>query len=142
MTKRKFYLLSWTWGLPLTLIGLAISGVLLLLGYEPKKWGSATYFVLGSGWGAFSIGTTVVVSKEMQTDDTLNHEFGHCIQNCYYGFLCPFIVSIPSFIRACYRELVVKLKVKKYSELPDYDSIWFEAQATELGTANIGYWRL
>ena len=36
-------------------------------------------------------------------------------------------------IRYWYRELIVRSGKKKYSELPDYDSIWFEGWATRLG---------
>lgn len=141
LSKTWFYILSYTWGLPLTLIGLAVAGVLRLLGYKPKKWGGSIYFVVGKNWGGLSIGTTIVVSERSSRFDILNHEFGHSIQNCYYGLLCPFIVTIPSFVRACYREFVVWAKLKNYAELPDYYSIWFEGQASELGKANIGCWR-
>lgn len=137
ITKMSFYILSYTWGLPLTLIGWAIVGVLRSLGYKPKKWGGSRYFVVGENWGAFSIGTTIVVSKKSNRINILNHEFGHSIQNCYFGPLCPFIVSIPSFVRATYRTVIVRLGIKKYSELPDYYSIWFERTASELGEANI-----
>lgn len=140
MTKMPFYILSYTWGLPLTLIGLAIAGVLRLFGYKPKKWGGSTYFIMGKNWGAFSIGTTIVVSESCNDECSLNHEFGHSIQNCYFGFLCPFIVSIPSFVRATYRTAIVRLGIKKHSELPDYYSIWFERQASVLGDINIGYY--
>lgn len=137
MNKVSFYILSWTWGLPLTLIGWMVAGVLRVLGYKPKKWGGSTYFVVGKNWGGLSVGTTIVVSERSNTTYILNHEFGHSIQNCYFGFLCPFIVSIPSFVRACWREFVVLAKLKSYAELPDYYSIWFERTASELGEANI-----
>lgn len=138
--RKWFTILSLTWGLPLTLVGWVIAVALRLLGYKPKKWGGSTYFIVGKNWGAFSIGTTIVVSERSNQIDILNHEFGHSIQNCYYGFLCPFLVTIPSFVRACWRELIVKLGIKKRSELPDYYSIWFERQASELGESNIRYY--
>lgn len=141
MSNKKLYkILSWTWGLPLTLVGYVIIGVLILAGYTPRKWGGCYYFVIGENWGGFCLGSAIVVSSCNYRESVLNHEFGHSIQNCYFGFLCPFIVSIPSFIRCCYREVVVWLKLKKYSELPDYYSIWFEKQASELGEASIKYW--
>lgn len=144
MNKRKlsktwFYILSYTWGLSLTLIGWLVASVLMLLGYKPKKYAGDLCFVVGENWGGLSIGTTIVVSERSNRVDILNHEFGHSIQNCYFGPLCPFIVSIPSFVRAYYRTVIVWLGIKKYSELPDYYSIWFERTASELGEANVGY---
>jgi hypothetical protein len=44
----------------------------------------------------------------------------------------PFI-SIASAIRYWYREYLTRVKGMKYSELPDYDDIWFEGTATYLG---------
>ena len=60
------------------------------------------------------------------------HEYGHSIQNCFYGPLMPFIVMIPSIIRFWYIEIFYYRKKKKYGKA--YDSIWFEKQATNLGT--------
>ena len=45
----------------------------------------------------------------------------------------PFLVSIPSAMRYWYREYLVRKKKKLHSELPPYDSIWFEGWATKLG---------
>jgi hypothetical protein len=42
-------------------------------------------------------------------------------------------ISLASAIRYWYREYLVRVKGKKYSELPDYDSAWYEGMATELG---------
>jgi hypothetical protein len=39
MKKFLFYLLSFTWGLPMTLVGCVVSFILLSLGYKPKKYG-------------------------------------------------------------------------------------------------------
>lgn len=61
------------------------------------------------------------------------HEWGHGIQNIILGPLMPFLVAIPSCIRYWYRELLVRSGEKKYADLPDYDSIWFEGWATKLG---------
>jgi hypothetical protein len=138
--KNLYYFLSWTWGLPLNLIGHFVASVLLLLGYKPHKWGGCHYFIVGENWGGVSIGSIVIVAKN-HNESTLNHEFGHSIQNCFFGFLCPFVVSIPSAVRYWYRNIVVKFGIKKQSELPSYHSIWFEKQASELGEENIKYWR-
>ena len=141
MKLRNWYtLLSWTWGLPLNLFGHAVALVLMLMGYKPQKWGGARYFVIGKNWGGLSIGSVIILCSDYDEDYIKNHEFGHSIQNCYFGFLCPFVVIIPSILRAGFRNLVVMLKIKKRSDLPKYESIWFERQATDLGHKYIEYW--
>ena len=42
-------------------------------------------------------------------------------------------ITLASAVRYWYREYLVQVKGKFYHELPDYDSIWFEGSATELG---------
>ena len=76
---------------------------------------------------------TLISESDCHITATLNHEFGHSIQNCYLGLFMPFLVAIPSAIRYWYRELIVRWGIKKYWELPDYDSIWFERTATSFG---------
>lgn len=137
MNKALFYILSYTWGVFLTVVGWLVAGVLMLLGYRPKLWGGSRYFVVGKNWGGLSIGTTIVVSERSNHTDILNHEFGHSVQNCYFGPFCLFLVTIPSFVRACWREFVVWVRPEKRWELPDYYSIWFERTASELGEANV-----
>ncbi len=127
MNKIKFYVLSFTWGLPMTLIGCIVAGVLMLAGHRPKRWGYCWYFEVVEGWGGLEMGVFFLTCKN-PTERTKNHELGHAIQNCYWGFLMPFVISIPSAIRYWYRVLTPN-KVH-----PAYDSIWFEGQATKLGT--------
>lgn len=136
MNKVAFYILSYTWGILLTMVGWLVAGVLMLLGYKSHKWAGSRYFVVGKNWGGLSIGTTIVVSDYSNRADILNHEFGHSIQNCYFGPFCLFLVTIPSFVRASWRQFVVWVKPEKRWELPDYYSIWFERTASELGEAN------
>lgn len=134
MMKNKFlfYFLSFTWGLPMTLIGGVVAIVLLAMGYKPKKYGYCWYFEVGENWGGVELGVIFLVDKHT-FDDTKSHELGHALQNCWFGPLMPFIVCIPSATRYWYREYLVWSGKKKYSELPDYDAIWFEGQATKIG---------
>lgn len=46
----------------------------------------------------------------------------------------PFVISIPSAIRYWYREILSRVDFQKYKQLPDYDAIWFEGQATRWGS--------
>ena len=100
--KCLFYLLSFTWGLPMTLIGCIVAVVLLVTGHRPKKWGYCYCFEIGKGWGGLELGPFFLTNQN-PTEHTKNHEHGHAFQNCKFGFIMPFIVSIPSAIRYWYR---------------------------------------
>lgn len=131
MPKPLFYLLSLTWGLPMTMIGAVVAIVLMIMGYKPKKWNYCYYFEVGNNWGGVELGMFFLTDKSGSLR-TRNHEHGHAIQNCYFGPLFPFIVAIPSAVRYWYRELVYSRKGKNPPTL--YDDIWFEGSATKLGT--------
>lgn len=134
MSKKLYYLLSLTWGLPLNLLGGIVSLILLLKGYKPKKFGWCYYFEVGYGWGGLELGLVFICAKD-SSDRVKAHEFGHSIQNCFFGFFMPFIICIPSVIRYWYRAWKISLGK---TNLPEYDSIWFEGQATQLGLKYMG----
>lgn len=139
MTKQKFRILSWTWGLPMTLIGYIAAFFLRQFGYKPHKWGGNTFFIVGENWGGLDLGPITLICSD-HDDYMLDHEFGHAIQNCYWGFLFPFVIAIPSAVRYWYREIVVRLGIRRRSELPGYYDIWFEKNASNLGQNYIGLW--
>lgn len=128
MKKSTFYILSWTWGLPLTLIGGIVTLALMCAGNKPKRFGNAIYTEIGEGWGGFEMGAFFICSKTAKIHTKI-HELGHGCQNCIYGPLIIPLVTIPSAIRYWYRRFRVKLGFSN----TDYDSIWFEKQATRLG---------
>ena len=128
--KHTFYTLSFTWGIIMTLIGCLVALVLTIAGYRPKKWGRCWYFEVGEGWGGLELGIFFLTSKNPSVH-TRNHELGHAFQNCKYG---PgmIVISIMSAARYWYREL----KYNRKGQVPPtkYDDIWFEGEATKLGT--------
>ena len=133
MKKSTFWLLSLTWGLPMTLIGALAAAVLMICGHKPKRHGYCYYFEVGYGWGGVELGGFFIVQHRAM-DYLKSHEFGHGLQNCYYGFLMPFIVCIPSAVRYWYRRL------RSYLGKPPttgYYDIWFEAQASKWGVLKI-----
>ena len=133
LSKRAFYILSWTWGLPMTLIGAIVTLVLKIAGKEVKKWGYCYYVEVGKNWGGLELGMFFLKDSNPSTH-TNNHEHGHAIQNCYWGILMPFVICIPSAIRYWYRRIRNKLG---YKILTAYDDIWFEGQATALGKSYV-----
>lgn len=131
LSKTLYFILSLTWGLPLTLIGCVVSAVLMFFGIKPKRFLYGFYFPITNGSG-FNMGPIFIVSKN-PSEYLLKHEFGHSIQNCFFGPFVFLLVVIPSVIRFWYREYLVFTKQSAYNELPPYDSIWFEGTATKFG---------
>ena len=132
MKKVLFYLLSFTWGLPTTLMGLIGALILRLTGHKAKKWGYCWYFAYGKDrWGGMSLGVFFFCDRG-ESAHIRCHEHGHALQNCLYGPLMLFLVDAPSFLRYHWREFCAK----KRHRLPknDYDAVWFERQATAWGT--------
>ena len=125
-----YYTLSFTWGIVMTLVGLLMSFALLIAGKKPERNQYGIAFKVGKSWGGFSAGPFAVVCEDT-TQHTLNHEFGHSIQNCYYGPLMIF-VTIASVCRYHYFQWNRKHRPNK--KLPEYDAIWFEGEASELGS--------
>ena len=110
----------------MSFLGSIIAIGLLITGHKPKRFYQFIYFEVGKNWGGFSCGVFFFTSQNPSLH-TKQHEAGHGIQNIMFGFLMPFIVSIPSALRYWYRELTPN---KKH---PNYYSIWFENQANKLG---------
>lgn len=127
-----FWLVSWTWGLPMTLFGLVCALGLLITGHKPQRFHYFIYFEVGHAWGGFEAGCFFFVQRGAGIS-IKQHESGHGLQNIMLGVFMPFIVSIPSMVRYWYREYLVRSGKKCSWELPAYDSIWFEGWATALG---------
>ena len=129
MNKKLFWLLSLTWGLPMTLVGGVVYVTLRIVGYKTKKVGYATCFEVGDNWGGFSAGPVIVTCKNPGMS-LLSHEHGHSINNCQLG---PFMIvgSIASMVRYWYREL--RYNRRGLTPPTDYDDFWFEALATRTG---------
>ena len=132
--KWIFYLLSFTWGLPLTAAGCIVALFLTLCGYKSRKFGYCRYFEVGKNWGGQELGVFFIKGKNC-SDRVSCHEHGHALQNCVLGPFMPFAVCIPSALRYWWR--IITKRVNPQKQLTDYDSVWFEKQATEGGRAFI-----
>lgn len=115
----------------MTTIGSLVALCLIIMGYRPQRNQYGWAFVIGKNWGGVEMGPFAIVN-ENPSQYTLDHEFGHSLQNCYIGPLMLFI-SLASMARYWWREYLVQIKKKKYSELSNYDDIWFEGTASYLG---------
>jgi len=127
-----YYVLSFTWGILMTLISLLVTVVLFLPSLFTKKikfgkWGWVYYIQLGKYWGGFETGIMFLRDEESDEAYINNHEFGHTMQNILFGPLDPFISTIPSVIHYWLSEIF-----PKYGEKP-YAALWFEDSADQCG---------
>lgn len=135
--KKLYYILNFTWGIIMNIFGLIGASVMLALGKKPIHHAGSIVFRTGHYWGGVSLGIFSFVCEEA-SQHTLNHEFGHSLQNALYGPAFPFIVAIPSFIR--YWKFTINDK-KGIPNTEKYDDAWFEGQATEWGTKIAKEWK-
>ena len=127
--KQLFYFLSFTWGIIMTSVGIVVALCLVVTKHKPKKHGWCYYFEVGKkGWGGVNLGI-VFLTEPNPSAHTKNHEHGHALQNCIWGPLMPFVISLPSAARYHMR----KFKRKRGEKLGEYDSAWFEGQASVWG---------
>jgi hypothetical protein len=126
ITIKEFKAAQWKRGLPLSMVGAIVYGVLRLFGAKPKDYyGICKYFEIGNNWGGLEMGWFFICAKN--SNETLkNHEVGHGIQNALSGGFTMVAHSIGSALRYWYR------KVRKITT--PYDAWWFEGNATRLGT--------
>lgn len=140
MKKLIYYILQWTWGLPMTFIGLLVFCICKIYQCRHYWYRNAICIVLPGDFDGLELGMFFLRGK--WSVGLCEHEYGHSIQNLWWGPLFPFVIAIPSAIRYWYRKFYMKFIYKNTrKKLPDYDSIWFEGQATRLGTkANANTW--
>lgn len=126
--KKTYYFLSFTWGLLMSVIGLLVAAVLIAREHRPKRFLWGWCFEIGQGWGGLNLGIVFLCEKGA-SDNLKCHEFGHSIQNCVWGAFTPFVVHLPSVARYHMRNI----KAARGEDLPPYDAVWYEGQATRLG---------
>lgn len=129
-----FWLLSLTWGVVMTTVGLVVALALMLVGCKPKLFHHYIWFEVKGMGGGCSLGG-VILTSENPSLHTLQHEAGHGIQNTIFGPVFV-IISICSFVRCAYYNYHIKKGT--LHTLKPYDSAWYEGGATRLGTKYFG----
>ena len=119
-----YYLLNYTWGIIMTLIGWIVLGFVRVFlrkkVVEHGKFGPCHYIMLFDNWGGLELGTNFLLANNMGKEWTLHtkqHETGHTFQNALLGPLAIFLIFIPSAIRYW---LTTFGKINS-----PYDLIWF-----------------
>lgn len=121
-----FYLLNFTWGILQNIIGF------IFMLSQPKDCKRINFFgsvcTLHHGdWGGISLGIFICVNgnrDEKWTNETLVHEFGHCVQSMLLGPLYIFLIGIPSFIWCNSKKYITLRKEKAVSYFDFYPEKW------------------
>ena len=123
--SQLYYLIQLTWGLPLNIIG-AITFLVLIKVFNQTPYKFRKMYCIAIPWnfGGVNLGMFAIHGKNNYA--VVSHEYGHSIQNLIWGWLTPFVITIPSAIRYWDRTIHNK-------SFDDYYDIWFEKQATEFG---------
>ena len=143
-----FWVVSLTWGIIMTSIGLIATGSLNLVKLIAKLFkkdlkikthinGCALITEVGGNWGGLELGAVALCGNYSETspnwfEHTRRHEFGHAVQHLIFGPFFIFVVAIPSACRYWYQRIMQGKG--KYFASDWYDSIWFEGGATRWGT--------
>ena len=123
VTRRKFYILSFTWGLPMSLMGCVVFAVLRCFGKKPKRYGHAYYMTIGKSWGGLELGWFFLTDGR-ETEFIKRHELGHAYQNaCILGWVYPIFWLIA----------IVRYWLKRFGVKIRYYEWWLESQANVIG---------
>ena len=101
-SKTLFYIIQWTWGLPVNLIGGIVYLICKLLGRRQEKIGYAYYTFLPWNQGGLTLGLFIFMKdnhpNKTWTYNTIIHEYGHTWQTLLLGPLYWLVIAIPSAI--------------------------------------------
>ena len=127
--KWWYYLLQFTWGILINLFG-AIAYLILAIcfGFPSHKYRNMYCVAIPWNFGGLNLGVFAIYGKDCP--QVLSHEYGHSIQNLWWGPFTLLVIALPSAIRYWYREIKTSLNKPLRTA---YDDIWFEGQATALG---------
>lgn len=139
-----FYLIQWTWGLPVNLVGgIAYLICTKILKRPHSKFGYANIVYLPWNAGGLSMGLFIFIKdrKEVNpwTYNTRIHEYGHTWQCLLLGPLYYIVIALPSVIWCnCFEKYRKKNKISYYKL---YCEAWannWGQKATKMKMVNTG----
>lgn len=133
-----FYLCSFTWALPTTILGGLIGIVLMIVTKKHYKFGPCICLPLGDRWG-FELGLWFIGCDDNDYDLSC-HEFGHQLQACILGPFTLFVATIPSIIRFWMREMPTMEKKRKFAWTLYGSAVGLGAIVFGLGACFSVYW--
>ena len=136
MNKALFYLIQWTWGLSVNIVGFLIYLICKAKGRRSEKFGYSYIIYLPWKSGGLSLGLFIFIRDDDDADWTYNtriHEYGHTWQCLLLGPFYWFVIGIPSFVwcnlLSGYR---IKRQLSYYIFYPEKWANYFGELATEL----------
>lgn len=132
-----FYLVQWTWGLPVNLVG----GIAYLIctkirGCRSQNFGYAKIVYVNWKGGGLSMGLFIFMKEghkdEKWTYNTRIHEYGHTWQCLLLGPLYYIIIALPSVIWCNFFE-----GYRKKNNVP-YSAVYCESWANNWGQKGSG----
>ena len=115
-----FYIIQWTWGLPVNIVGgIAYLICTKLLKRPHSKFGYANIVYLPWNQGGLSMGLFIFIRDENERDVWLYncriHEYGHTWQCLLLGPLYYIVIAFPSMIWCnCFKKYREKNNVSYY----------------------------
>lgn len=109
--------MMYLWQLPQNLLGLIF--LLFLQGEEKRTFNNITFYYAKGFKGGVSLGNYIILGYIRR--DSIKHEYGHCIQSKYLGWLYLLIIGLPSLLHAL------------FYKGDDYYNFWTEKWANKLG---------
>ena len=114
-----FYLVQFTWGLPVNLFG-GLGYLILRKKFRHERFKNAFVTYIPGNWGGVSLGLFIFIAEgrpEGWERNTRIHEYGHTIQCLLLGPLYWFVIGIPSAVWCNFFEGYRKKKGVSYYHL-------------------------
>jgi hypothetical protein len=97
-------ILLYLWQLPQNLLGLLF--LLFLKAEEKHVLNDISFYYIEGFPGGISLGKYIILGTKRE--ESVKHEYGHCIQSKYLGWLYLLVVGIPSLTWASLYGVVIK----------------------------------
>ena len=121
---------QFTWELPQSLLGYILTKIYSEDLLFTEEYASASVHIYKDFPGGISLGRYILVKDyaKKTLEKTVKHEFGHCIQSKYLGWLYLPVVGVCSGLHA----LTYKARIK-WGWIKSYYDYWTEKWADKLG---------
>lgn len=129
LARILFYLIQFTWALPVNIIGLT-AYLILCRKFRHIRFHNAFITFVPGNWGGVSLGLFIFMAEGRNPEwerNTRIHEYGHTIQALLLGVLYWLVIAIPSFIWCNFPPLVKYRKKNNVSYYKLYCEAWANA---------------
>lgn len=103
------------WELPQNLLGRAVLQVSKARFYDKAIPNDSVNVYIWNNGGGMSLGNYIFIPHEYVPPSYVKHEYGHCIQSRYLGWLYLLVIGLPSLIWSqCFRWFWKKPNITYY----------------------------